>query len=242
MLMPLDHVVIAVHDLDRASADFSAMGFTVLPGGQHAAPRTSHNALIVFDDGSYIELIAWRSAPPPPEPWYDSLQAHGPGLVDFALLPHNTLDVITAARARGLHGLTGPHAGGRMRPDGQAVVWQTARHDTADLPFLCGDITPRALRVATDPAVRTHANGASGIQGLTVAVRDARASWRRYQALVNLPDSAAPEGDQTVEIALPGCTLRLRQPTPARGEGPVAIRFAGVAVTVDDRVSTTVKR
>lgn len=245
MTMPLDHVVIAVHDLDRTSADFRALGFKVQPGGVHAAPRTSHNALIVFADGSYIELIAWRSAPPPPEPWHDTLHTRGPGLVDFALLPHHTTAVIQAAQARGLHSLSGPFDGGRTRPDGQAVVWQTARHDSADLPFLCGDITPRALRVVTDTGVRTHANGATGISGLRIAVKNVAVTRRRYEALLGQSlglSGASPEASPDASpaastIDLPGCTLHLQACAAGQNEGPVAIRFSGAAAQLGETVS-----
>ncbi len=47
-LIGLDHVVIAVSDLERAIADYCALGFTVEPGGSHPG-RTSHNALVAFN-------------------------------------------------------------------------------------------------------------------------------------------------------------------------------------------------
>ena len=53
----LDHVVIAVRDLAGASADFRSLGFTVVRGGTHPGGWT-HNALIAFSDGSYLELLA----------------------------------------------------------------------------------------------------------------------------------------------------------------------------------------
>jgi catechol 2,3-dioxygenase-like lactoylglutathione lyase family enzyme len=51
MKFALDHVVIAVGDLEQAIADYRSLGFTVVPGGRHPG-RTSHNALIVFEDGA----------------------------------------------------------------------------------------------------------------------------------------------------------------------------------------------
>ena len=60
----LDHAVIAVADLAAAMADYEALGFTVRFGGEHPGRRT-HNALIYFADGSYLELIAERLELPP---------------------------------------------------------------------------------------------------------------------------------------------------------------------------------
>ena len=181
MLQQLDHVVLAVHDLARASEDFRALGFTVTPGGQHPG-RTSHNALVVFEDGSYIEIIAWQ-APAPEERWWRTLQAHGEGLVDHALLPAAVGPALAAAQARGLDTLRGPIPGSRNRPDGQRVAWESARHDTPDVPFLCADLTPRALRVP-EGAARQHPNGATGIARVRVAAQDYERSAGRWRALL----------------------------------------------------------
>ena len=86
------------------------------------------------------------------------------------MLPANITQDMTDARGRGLE-LAGPNPGGRVRPDGQQVEWQTARAATSDVPFLCGDRTPCALRVP-DGAAQQHANGALGVAGMTVAVEN----------------------------------------------------------------------
>jgi len=180
MALTLDHIVIAVHDLEATIADYAALGFNVQRGGDHPG-RSTHNALVVFADGSYLELIAWKS-PAPQERWWQILQRRGEGIVDFALLPADTGDTVAQAAQRGLV-LEGPLDGGRVRPDGERLRWQTARPATHDLPFLCGDITPRALRVP-EGEVRVHANGATGVASLVLAVQDLEASLLRYRALL----------------------------------------------------------
>jgi len=224
MSLALDHIVIAVTDLDRAMADYRALDFQVLPGGQHPG-RTSHNALVVFADGAYLELIAWR-APAPEERWYRTLSAHGEGLVDYALLPPDTAQALADAQARGLHTLTGPLDGGRLRPDGARLRWQTARHATPDVPFLCGDLTPRALRVP-EGSVRQHPNGAQGVAEVTVAVHNLDATLARYRALLGAQaDGAAATMEESIHsarIPLGGVTLVLQSPAPnATGESPAA--------------------
>ncbi len=192
MSLLLDHIVIRVHDLTQTIEDFTALGFTVQQGGTHADGVT-HNALIGFADGSYIELIAFLQAAPQRR-WWDVGQRHGDGFVDYALLPSSVAAVIDAAHGRGLQ-YDGPQAGGRVRPDGARLEWQTGRPQTSDLPFLCGDITPRDLRVA-EGAVREHANGVRGVASLTVAVEDLKASLQRYRALLGFADART--------VALPG--------------------------------------
>lgn len=218
MKLSLDHVVIAFHDLERAIAGWQAQGYTVVRGGRHPG-RTSHNALVAFEDGSYVELIAWAE-PGPSERWYNMLMQYGEGLMDFALLPESVPRAIEEAKARGLH-LNGPIDGGRVRPDGVELQWQTARQTTFDLPFLCGDVTPRELRVPAGEA-RKHANNAIGIARVVVAVDDVEASLKRYEALLG-PLDRTRDG----RIRVGAGTLELVRKSRARGEGPdgIEIRF-----------------
>lgn len=243
MSLQLDHIVIAVSDLETAIADYTAAGFTVQPGGEHPG-RSTHNALVVFADGSYFELIAWK-ARAPQERWWQLLQRHGEGIVDFALLPGSTAEVVAGAARRGLE-LDGPLDGGRLRPDGERLRWQTARPRSADLPFLCGDITPRALRVP-EGDVRVHANGAIGVASLAVAVQDIDVTFARYRNLLDDDETRRPAvgrpvalpgggsrlafvalGTSTLVLASPrdpvvGPSSPLAQRLAMRGEGPYAI-------------------
>lgn len=57
MSLCLDHAIVAVHDLEQAIHDHRSLGFTVIPGGVHAN-RATHNALIAFANGTYLELLA----------------------------------------------------------------------------------------------------------------------------------------------------------------------------------------
>ena len=234
MIRGIDHIVILVSDLAAASADYASLGFTVLPGGEHTGGAT-HNALVIFADDTYLELIAFKRPEPGHRWWRHS--ASGEGLVDYALLPSAAEADIAAARARGV-AYAGPADGGRLRPDGQQVAWQLGMPPTADLPFLCGDVTPRELRVPGG-AVRQHANGAIGIAGLTIAVEDLEASLARYRGLLGRdPVEQPPElagarsaafeiGGATITLAAPGGgpdgqgSLRAR--IAARGEGPYAL-------------------
>jgi catechol 2,3-dioxygenase-like lactoylglutathione lyase family enzyme len=51
----VDHVGIAVRDLDQARADFATLGFRTYPGG--AFPGGAHNAVVPLSDRFFIELI-----------------------------------------------------------------------------------------------------------------------------------------------------------------------------------------
>jgi catechol 2,3-dioxygenase-like lactoylglutathione lyase family enzyme len=234
----LDHVVIAVSDLETAISDYRALGFTVYPGGVHHG-GVSHNALVIFADGSYFELIAYRQAAPDVR-WWQVLSEAGEGFVDFALLPEDTERDVVAARSRGLD-LDGPIAGGRLRPDGARLDWQTVRPKTTDLPFWCGDITPRTLRVP-EGDMRVHANGVTGVASLKVAVGDVATSAARYASLAG--QDAVKQGNGGALITLGPTTFELAGDAAAaahvakRGEGPMSLVLRGPVVkTLDTRLA-----
>ncbi|HRA32365.1 MAG TPA: VOC family protein, partial [Thermomicrobiales bacterium] len=188
----IDHVVILVEDLDQAVRQYEQLGFTVVPGGKHA--RYTHNALITFQDGSYLELIAFYEAPDPASGtghrWYRHL-SHGGGLIDFAVGTDDVTSVVAATSSRGLS-YDGPHPGQRARPDGQQLAWRSAMvgaGDSAALPFVIEDITDRGLRVPAEAS--THSNGVRGISALIIAVDDLDAAVGGYQRLL---DKSEPDG------------------------------------------------
>ncbi len=167
MLIGIDHIIVAVSDLEGAIASYRGLGFTVVPGGRH--PVGTHNALISFADDSYIELIAFYQ-PNPQHRWWEPLQKGG-GLVDFCLRTDDLLGDTAAFRAAGVR-IGEPQAQSRIRPDGYRLEWVFSLAADAHrgvAPFLIRDETPREERV---PREMTHANGARGIGTVTVAVSD----------------------------------------------------------------------
>lgn len=178
MIRQLDHVVLVALDLERAAAEWRSRGFTVTPGGEHAGGLT-HNALVGFADGSYVELIAFHdvTAARGRHQW-QPIAERGGGWADFALLSG---DLAADAKALGALVAKPPEDGGRTRPDGVTLQWRTARL-AAPLPFLIEDVTDRALRVPGGKAA-AHANGTSGIVRVVVGSSDPVALRGRYEAL-----------------------------------------------------------
>lgn len=211
--MLLDHIVILVDDLELASRDYSKLGFAVVVGGKHADGLTQ-NALIAFEDGSYLELLNFLS-PPPDEHLFARGAQSAEGIISYALLPDDIEAEIARARHEGLH-MRGPIRGGRLRPDGLEIAWQTGRTDHAALPFLCADLTPRDLRVPHGPAQR-HPNGVTGIAEVEVLVDDLDQAVRLYSALLGDAAEVAREYGQhaqdLVRFKLARTTLSLH---PAR--------------------------
>jgi catechol 2,3-dioxygenase-like lactoylglutathione lyase family enzyme len=232
----LDHVVIRVNDLATAIEDYRSLGFTVVAGGEHPS-LGSHNALIAFADGTYLELIAFKGQIVAEDagvnkerraqevkgsggvarecrvlPWAESSE----GFVDYALLPAD----IDAALARGGTGglnLEGPFVGGRKRPDGQEIGWQFGFPDAYDLPFFCADVTPRDLRVPGGDACQ-HRNGAEGIANLTVGVLHLETSRRRLETMIGAKPVEEPQfrvaGGETAEFLIGSSAVTLAQAPP----------------------------
>lgn len=242
MLKGIDHIVILVHDLVQAQVDYSGLGFTVVPGGEHTGGAT-HNALVAFADGSYLELIAFKRDEPGHRWW--ERREQGGGLVDFALWPGDITGDIAAANERGA-GYEGPVPGGRLRPDGVQVDWQLGLPPSADLPFMCYDVTPREHRVPSGAATQ-HANGALGVGCVTVAARDLGESVARYGALLGNPPHGGQDstpmfhvGSAGIELVAPDFSSDVEEYLEERGDGPFALELlTRVAHTPSPRLEQT---
>lgn len=217
MLTRLDHLVILVQDLDGATEDYERLGFRVTPGGEHADGLT-RNALVPFQDGTYLELVAFVD----PEDGRDNVWGWreflpGEGLIDYCAASDGLQRDVERLRGLGFE-VDGPHEGGRKLPDGREVRWRSASfvQDGRVLPFLIEDTTPRELRVPAGPATE-HPNGATGIRRVEISVSDARDGARTLAALTG----AGPEA-----LNLGACELVLAERDEGQSPGPSAAELS----------------
>ncbi|MFZ2060893.1 MAG: VOC family protein [Candidatus Binatus sp.] len=190
MFTGIDHVAIVVNELESAIASYSRVGFTVVRGGKH--PIGTHNALIAFADGSYLELIAFTK-PDTGHRWQRAL-AKGSGIVDFCLSTDDLAADVESMR-RGGAKIGDPFSLTRDRPDGYHLSWLLATPETpfsGQLPFLIKDDTPRDERV---PRARSHRNGAGGIRTLAIAVDDPGTTSRCYARVLGRPGAPVQRPD-----------------------------------------------
>lgn len=238
MVQSIDHIVVAVRDLATASADYARIGFTVTPGGEHTGGAT-HNALISFADGAYLELIAFKNPDQPQDHRWWPLLAKGEGLVDFALLSTDLAREAARLNAAGL--AAEPLDGGRLRPDGQRIAWRSFNLRSTPptrLPFVIEDVTPRNLRVPVGAAT-IHPNGVTGVAGAIVAVANLVVSAPAFATLLDGEGATSPP-------SVPGASAARRFPLGAqwielvqadggdpaqyvstRGEGPYEVVLTG---------------
>lgn len=185
MIQGIDHLVVVVQDLAQASRDYAQLGFTVVPGGQH--PVGSHNALIAFEDGAYLEIIAfYREAVD--HRWWDPLQK-GERLVDLCFQTNDLRGDTEKLRGAGV-AINNPVPWSRKRPDGYELKWllslATGSHRGV-APFLIEDITPRGERI---PQRFEHPNSIVGIDKVTVAVGELAPIEKWYGAVLGKSGTA----------------------------------------------------
>ena len=183
--MFLDHLVLFVNDLTTAITRFESKGFTVTPGGTNGP---THNALIVFSNDTYIELIALQSSRArlmmrslrcigvlALRRWLKrDLQTRlldwmsGPqGLIDVCFRGAELTEISTSSPLSGI-GLTDPVQFKRHRPDGMVVQWTLRGANNRRQPFFIQDATPIDYRIPNGNA-KIHPNGALGISEVRTA-------------------------------------------------------------------------
>ncbi len=160
MIRAIDHVVMAVADLDEAAGLFETAGFTVTPRADH--PFGTSNRLIVTD-GSYVELVGVTKPELIPSTGFaakinDKLGRNDPGIAFLALrstdarADHAALaesgqaegDVLRFGRPAPLVG------GGTIRAEFSLAFTKAWR------VFYCQHHTPEAI---WNPQAMTHTNG-----------------------------------------------------------------------------------
>ncbi len=234
--LTLDHVILVVSDLQVATQQFNQLGFSVIEGGVHTGGLT-HNALIPFPDGTYLELLSttrrltlrtlkllkrvhllgiYTSNENEIGSRLIGDLASGIGMNDYALLSLDLERQINSIKERGVS-FTDPIPGGRIRPDGKEINWRTAVPRSIDLPFLLEDLTPKEIRV---PRVQDeyHENGILGIAGLTIMVTNLVESMAHYRALLGDDPVTEPRypqpGTQASEFTLDNRFLSIVAPLP----------------------------
>lgn len=131
MLRGIDHLVIAVPDLDSAAAELTdVLGLAFTAGGSHPGAGSANR--LAFLGEAYLELIAVRDEALARERPIGAAAlrtlAAGGGFATYALVD-DALDVTVAELTANGSRIAPPQHGSRTRPDGETVEWWTATFD-----------------------------------------------------------------------------------------------------------------
>lgn len=163
-LARLDHVPVAVRDLDAAVANYRALGFAIKAGRPHA--NGVRNAHIKFRNGAGLELITAPAARDELSAHYAALLSQGEGP---AFLTLHTSDEAAAAAALQAAGIAHRREATGIELTDPALAWV----------FFTGD-----NRSPTDrPEHFAHTNGACATREVWVAPDDAAPLARLLSAL-----------------------------------------------------------
>jgi len=217
--MQFDHLVIFVADLDSAINDFTDLGFNVTRGGSHGL---TENALIIFANQSYIELLALK-------PFYTNplmaianrlgilhWQSERKGSLYCRLLRWVNGDVgpvdccvrvtdLEATLERWKEGgldILNSETFARERTDGEIVRWHLGGVKNHRLPILLQDITALDQRVPLADAV--HANQGAELREVQFALADsgvARDMASRFLGAKSGADNPLMVGDVNISFA-----------------------------------------
>ncbi|MCB1486982.1 MAG: VOC family protein, partial [Bauldia sp.] len=181
-IRPIDHLVVAVHDLDGAREAYARLGFTLTPEAKH--PFGTANSLVQLG-GSFIELLAIADKDKIPEAAGDAfsfaafnrdyLEARE-GISMLALKSDDPARNRADFAERGLPAYAPFRFGRTARaPDGEEKDVAFSLTFTGDRRirdagfFTCKNEHPENF---WRPAYQTHGNGATRIEAVVMVARD----------------------------------------------------------------------
>ncbi|WP_011581979.1 MULTISPECIES: VOC family protein [Chelativorans] len=172
MLIGFDHLILAVNNLGQVDADFQRAGFSITQR-MDAGKGPSENRLIVFEDGSYIEILFLADPEYRKTHRLAPLLAAGDGWGDYSL--HS--DALDSDKARlDAAGIPSNRPADYTKSLADGRPWTVALLQAGrgtgrvELPFIAADLTPRNIRIPDDNI--RHANTAKGIVGLSIVTDD----------------------------------------------------------------------
>lgn len=218
--LKIDHATVAGGDVRKMQANLQAVGIATVYGGPHSN-GTTEMALVSFPDGSYLEVMGIRAGADPKRvdahEWAAALKGDA-GPAAWAARVRDIAAEVKRLQAAGVK-VSDPEAGGRQRPDGVKLQWQTSSLGTGTrgsfFPFLIQDLTKRDLRVY--PQGKPVSRDFKGVTRVVIAVRNLEDAIRRYREAFQLP-AAIKQVDQGfgAQLALVGdAPVILAQPLTA---------------------------
>ncbi len=197
----IDHVIVAVHELENARTAWSRLGFTLSPRGRHIGQGTANYCVMFPSD--YLELLGIVDAADSVER-LDAFLARREGPMAVAFAPAGTAeDARSALLRRQLHpSEPRPLARQIELPRGTVLP----RFSLISLPpdetpgldsFLCSHLMPALMR---RPEWLAHPNGAIGLRAVHVLVESTAPLLPAYDRLFGIVQVTTTDAVAVVHI------------------------------------------
>lgn len=193
----VDHVVVAVRDLDAAAQQWSRLGFTLSPRGTHSPQMGTANTTIMLGE-DYLELIGVIADTPHNAPTR-ALLAEREGIERTAFTTDNAAAGAAEIKARGFAPLGPVHFGRPVTlPDGRqsearfnVFRWPLEENPAGMRIFACEHLTRETVWI---PELQRHANGAARIIRIELVSADPKAAAEHMGRLIDEPARATDCG------------------------------------------------
>lgn len=184
----IDHVIVAVRDLDRARIGWTRLGFTLSPRGRHVGQGTANYCIMFRSD--YVELLGMVD-PGDFVQRLDQFLTRREGPMATAFAPDAPPEEVRSALLRRQLNPSEPRALGRRLelPEGTVIprfsLISLPQQETPGLDsFICAHLTPELMR---RPEWLEHPNGAHGLRGIHVLVENTATLLEPYDRLFGMP-------------------------------------------------------
>ena len=197
----IDHVIVAVRELENARTAWSRLGFALSPRGRHIGQGTANYCVMFPSD--YLELLGIVDAADSVER-LDAFLARREGPMAAAFAPAGTAEEARAALLRRQLHPSEPRPLARQIELPQGTV--LPRFSLISLPpdetpgldsFLCSHLTPALMR---RPEWLAHPNGAIGLRAVHVLVESTAPLLPAYDRLFGIVQVTTTDAVAVVHI------------------------------------------
>ncbi len=248
-------MVIVVANLEIATNNFTKLGFEVKYGGKTGPV---HNALIFFQDGTYLELttaisrfsrsffrllyfLGFLNLLELIKPtlmqrfffWFG-----GPVGVRDWCIRYPDLDLaVDNFRSKGIR-TTNPKSFTRKLNDGNEAKWRLAAPENRNFPLMIQDISPTVIRVPFDRFCN-HQNGATGIKSIIVPMNSGKkiVQYFRKDFESDLFYLKKPDGEHTRFLVsenpnISQITIEISSTVQAKNKLPIELTSAASIILI----------
>ncbi|MEM1037811.1 MAG: VOC family protein [Pseudomonadota bacterium] len=242
-----DHFCIVVDDLDKAVEQYQSLGFTITKGAKASG---GHNALIVFEDGIYIELMHFPKARLQrillalTRPiglfnlmlsgdkeilrrflihWTNAPSGHW---VDWSFAVEPMEAAVEHVRASGFEVAKSAYVSERLNSENETARWKMQGTPNTNLPFLIEDFSGSAPRAPLNKG-HSHDNGAVALKEVILGSPDPQKTLEDLSKLTNIDVD-----DDKVELN--GVAFKCKRDSERKYAGPMELVLSSASGEVPE--------